>query len=106
MLSADQGKWISVLERMPSNDEPALVYTPLSAHGKVWIDAWEMQSESPLDFTSATIDIGFGWSGFEFEDVTHWMPIPALPVGGCTYPQCDCDEPSIDCVCQRGDRAC
>ena len=98
-LSAGLGRWVSVLERMPDSDDPVLVYTPKNAHAKVWIDRWQMQREAPLSFSSATIETGFMWDGFEFEDVTHWMPLPAAPSGGCTYPQCECDGPGPDGGC-------
>lgn len=87
------GRWVSVRERMPDSDGPVLVYTPKNEHATVWIDRWQMQREAPLSWSSATIETGFMWDGFEFEDVTHWMPLPAAPAGGCTYPQCECEGP-------------
>jgi len=98
------GRWVSVRERLPDSDGPVLVYTPKNAHAKVWIDCWQMQREAPLSWSSATIETGFMWDGFEFEDVTHWMPLPAAPVGGCTYPQCDCEGPGDDGGCGSAER--
>ena len=104
LLSAGLGRWVSVRERLPDSDSPVLVYTPKNAHAKVWIDCWQMQREAPLSWSSATIETGFMWDGFEFEDVTHWMPLPAAPVGGCPYPQCECEGPGDDGGCGSAER--
>jgi hypothetical protein len=72
-------KWISVEERLPTDDEPVLIYTPAGKYGKVWIDCWQMQREAPLSFSSATIETGFMWDEHEFEEVSHWMPLPQPP---------------------------
>jgi Protein of unknown function (DUF551) len=98
------GRWVSVGDRLPDSDGPVLVYTPKNKHAKVWIDCWSMQREAPVSFSSATIETGFMWDGFEFEDVTHWMPLPAAPEGGCTFPQCDCDGPGPDGGCGSAER--
>lgn len=103
-LSAGLGRWVSVLERLPDSDDPVLVHTPKNKHAKVWIDCWSMQREAPLSFSSATIETGYAWDGFEFEEVTHWMPLPPLPSGGCTYPQCECEGPGADGGCGSAER--
>ena len=97
--------WISVLQKMPENDSPVLVYTPKNQHQTIWIDCWQMQQEDPLGFSSVAIEVGYGWDGFEFEEVTHWKPLPDAPKGGCTYPQCECEEPGqqIGCVVAEGE---
>ena len=99
------GRWVSVRERLPDSDGPVLVYTPKNKHAKVWIDCWSMQREAPVSWSSETIETGFMWDGFEFEDVTHWMPLPVAPADGCTYPQCECEGPGEDGGCGSGTAA-
>lgn len=68
-------QWIPVSDRMPEEGTECLV---LTKHG-VTIDTWREQHEAPLSFSSATIPIGLMWDNYEFEDVSHWMPLPQPP---------------------------
>jgi hypothetical protein len=70
--------WVSVDERVPAKDEPVLVFSPDGAMG-VSIDEWCTYHESPVSWSSATFITGEGWANHEFEQVTHWMPLPAAP---------------------------
>jgi seryl-tRNA synthetase len=78
--AALSGRWVSVRDRLPDSDEPVLVYTPQNQHAKMWIDCWSMRHEAPLSFSSMTIEIGYMWEAFEFEEVTHWMSLPVAPI--------------------------
>lgn len=82
--------WISVEDRLPTTGDPVLVYRPSGKYDKVWIDCWREQPEAPVSFSSATISVGHGWDEHDFEDVTHWMPLPAPPA---TEPKGERDEP-------------
>ena len=62
MLSR-KGEWISVEERLPDQDGKYLVYT---GRGFV-LTAYYYETNA---------------FGFEFWDVTHWMPLPEAPKGG------------------------
>lgn len=79
---AQQSQWISVDERLPETDDYVFVYLPNNNYLKVDVDCWQMQKESPLSFSSQTVDIGMGWDDNDFEDVSHWMPLPPAPEGG------------------------
>lgn len=78
--STPQG-WISVEDRLPAMDEPVLVYTPSSVV-KVCFDEWCTYHEAPVSWSSATVETGEGWQNHEFEEVTHWMPLPPPPEQG------------------------
>lgn len=71
--------WISVEDRMPCDEEIVLVFVPNGRYQKVDFDCWRMQREAPLGFSSATIETGMGWDDHEWEEVTHWMPLPPPP---------------------------
>jgi hypothetical protein len=71
--------WVSVEERMPDSPDPVLVFAPANQYQKIAIDCWSMQRESPVAWSSATIETGMYWGDHEFTDVTHWMPLPAPP---------------------------
>ena len=70
-------EWISVHDRLPSDDRPVLVYTPSTR--TVWIDCWAMQHESLVSWSSATIETGYAWAEWGFDEVSHWMPLPEPP---------------------------
>lgn len=76
--------WVSVEERMPEPGTECLVWvvsSPWAQPGTHYaaLDTWDEQHEAPLSFSSATIPIGLGWGDHEYEDITHWQPIPAPP---------------------------
>jgi hypothetical protein len=76
--------WISVEERMPEPDTECLVYgrSPWAKEPYVRIDTWSMQRECPVGWSSHTIETGYAWDDSDFDDITHWMPLPAAPSGG------------------------
>ena len=94
--------WVSVYDRMPDTDNQVLVYVPANKYMKVQIDSWSMQREAPLSFSSATIETGFAWDNFEFEDVTHWMPLPAAPHDFAMY---TADQLRAAVLADRAERA-
>lgn len=83
-----QSTWVSVLERLPESGLPVLVYTPANKYGKMWVDSWSKRYESPLSWSSATVETGSMWESFDFGEVTHWMPLPEWPDDG---------EPEVIC---------
>jgi len=73
---AEQSQWVSVNERVPELDAPVIVAL---ASGGIAIDEWCVQRESPVGWSSVEIQTGEMWGNHEFEDITHWMPLPAAP---------------------------
>lgn len=67
--------WIAVGERLPEPNAEVLVYT----EGGIRIDMWIMHREAPVSFSSITVETGYGWVDHDFEDVTHWTPLPEPP---------------------------
>lgn len=72
-------EWISVESRLPDNDCEVLVFHKTLG---VLMDRWRMQAEAPLSFSSVTIETGYYWDDHEFEEISHWMPLPPPPIGG------------------------
>jgi hypothetical protein len=74
-------QWISVDERMPEPGTEVIVWSPGNAqHGAfVFIDTWREQRECPVDFSTVSVPIGLGWDSSDFDEITHWMPLPAAP---------------------------
>ena len=73
-------EWISVKDRLPEEGQGlVLVYAPNNKYVAFQLDEWSMQREAPVSFSSATIEVGEGWDNFEFEEITHWMPLPNPP---------------------------
>jgi hypothetical protein len=81
--AAVAAQWVRCDERMPESSAEVLVWLaePIIKGGsQVAIDAWDEQYESPVAWSSATIFVGMGWdSGTDWEDITHWMPLPPAP---------------------------
>jgi Lar family restriction alleviation protein len=73
--------WISVDDKLPPDADPVLVYTPENEFLQFAIDQWCMQTEAPVEFSSATIETGYMWCEHEFEEVTHWKPLAAPGMG-------------------------
>lgn len=71
--------WISINDQLPEGEEIVLVLVPGDQYQKVALDCWRMQRESPVSWSSATIETGMAWDDHEFEEVTHWMPLPPAP---------------------------
>lgn len=74
-------EWIPVSDRLPPKDTLVLVYTT-STILAIAMDEWCDWFECPVSFSTASICVGEGWGDHEFEEVTHWMPLPAVPQAG------------------------
>lgn len=71
--------WVNVGDRVPETGQVVLVYFPERSFMQVDIEEWIEFRETPLSWSSITIPTGEGWSESEFEDITHWMPLPSPP---------------------------
>lgn len=77
--------WIACEDQMPEPGTECLVRVKALSHKQdgpthyTHIDTWDEQHEAPVSWSSATIPVGLGWGSFDFEDVTHWMPLPPPP---------------------------
>lgn len=43
------------------------------------IDEWHTHSEDPTGMGGPTLDMGLMWRNFDFDEVSHWRPLPAPP---------------------------
>lgn len=83
--AASQGEpdgWISVHDRMPEPGTECLVWivrNPFAKEPYVFIDTWDVLREDPIGMGGPTIETGLGWGDNEFEDISHWMPLPGAP---------------------------
>lgn len=74
-------EWISVADRLPEVGQRVMVFTPIARFGEsMFFDTWDEQHECPVSFSSISVPIGDGWNEHDFEEITHWMPLPAHPV--------------------------
>jgi Lar family restriction alleviation protein len=67
--------WISVEDRLPEDGETVLAW----AGDHIVLERWMERHESPVGWSSVTMPIGPAWDDHEFEDITHWMPLPGAP---------------------------
>jgi hypothetical protein len=76
-----QGEWVSVNDQLPTGeneDALVLVYVPADKYMRIQFDNWGLRHETPVvGFPS--IEIGKHWAEHEFEEITHWMPLPSPP---------------------------
>lgn len=111
--AASQGEpdgWISVHDRMPEPGAECLVWivrNPFAKEPYVFIDTWDVLREDPIGMGGPTIETGLGWGDNEFEDISHWMPLPGAPsaserqqggecphTGQCHPGHCPCRMPA------------
>lgn len=73
--------WISVEDRLPEMGKRVAVWVKFDTPegGFSGVDEWAEYQERPLSFSSETIITGEGWSEHDYEDITHWMPLPLPP---------------------------
>jgi hypothetical protein len=72
--------WISVEDRMPEPGTDCLVVLCWDDQQPyIGIDTWDEQHEAPLSFSSATICTGLAWNEHDFDEISHWIPLSALP---------------------------
>lgn len=72
--------WVSVEERMPEPDSGAVLVWLMWGYSA--LDEWHSYREDPTGMGGPTMDMGFMWRDFDYEEVTHWMPLPAPPTSG------------------------
>lgn len=72
-------RWVPVDERLPPEGVRVLVYVPTCGLLPIQADEWNEQREDPLGMGGPTVSTGHMWDEHEFEEVTHWMPLPAAP---------------------------
>ena len=87
-------EWISVKERLPESDGDYLCYCPVLNIGGKDIPRYEVygftiKAEEIYDL-KMTGHKGAAWYWYDSEygycatkSVTHWMPLPEPPKGGC-----------------------
>jgi hypothetical protein len=70
--------WISVADRLPEPDSgEVLVWL---TGGRCAFDEWHMHREDPTGMsTMHLMDMGYMWRDYDFEEITHWMPLPPPP---------------------------
>lgn len=75
----EESRWIPVTERLPPDgDVEVLVYVPTGKYNHVDMDVWQMHTDQPAGY-GPSVEIGLMWGNHEFEEVTHWMPLPKPP---------------------------
>ena len=87
--------WVPVSERLPALGEEVLVYAPNDKFRQVAFDEWRELRECPVDFSTVSVVVGEGWQEYEFEEVTHWMPLPAPPMNGADNDSPRSDRPDL-----------
>ncbi len=80
------GKWISVKDKMPPDDEFVLIYHKgcsgeYSAEDPICLGYWICVAKSKIKniFTEGLVDRWAVGSDRGFGEVTHWMPLPKSP---------------------------
>ncbi len=73
-------EWIPVSERLPEPDS-GLVLVWSSAYGWADLDEWATHHEDPTGMSTVnTVNMGVMWREHEFEDISHWCPLPPRPL--------------------------
>ncbi len=74
----ERARWVPVTERMPEPDAGEVLV--LLTSGMCAFDEWHMHREDPTGMSTIhTIEMGLMWRDYDFEEITHWMPLPAAP---------------------------
>ena len=77
------GRWISVKDRLPENEQEVLVISHGWGGRLVYVGTYKkIESETSwlTGITSKASDWSlWGWSYLREPQVTHWMPLPELP---------------------------
>ena len=82
-------KWIPVSERLPEQDGKYLVFE--QSGGRTMIDTLRFAKDARkidrYDFGRRWKNAWYGydseWGHYTVNSVTHWMPLPTPPEGGC-----------------------
>lgn len=76
--------WVSVDARLPDPGVRVLVYVPSCDLLAIQADEWNLQRECPVEWSSASIESGYGWDEHELDEVTHWHALPKAPIAAAT----------------------
>jgi len=68
--------WRQFPEQVPDPDTECLVEVAFNGALYRAVDTWEMQRYMPVEWSSATVEIGYGWSAHD--DVQRWIPISSI----------------------------
>ena len=71
-------QWVAVAERLPEAETPVLILRNGNAEtgGLYWEYPGFEEDFQAYQYWDRPTDIGMGW---EWDEVTHWMPLPAAP---------------------------
>ncbi|ATQ77867.1 hypothetical protein CR152_27720 [Massilia violaceinigra] len=79
-MRATPSGWVSVLERRPEVGQQVIVFLSNRRFGdEIMFDTWDEQRECPVDFSTISVPVGEGWNEHDFEEISHWMPLPPAP---------------------------
>lgn len=74
------GVWIPVSERLPEKGLRVLVFVPGSEEPVRMDEGWTVYYEDPYGMGGSQVATGEGWAEHDYEDVSHWMPLPGRPL--------------------------
>ena len=81
--SAHTGRWISVRDRLPENEQEVLVISHGWEGRLLYIGTYKRTESQTSWLTGITSKASewslWGWSYLREPQVTHWMPLPELP---------------------------
>ena len=84
----DKEAWVSVKDRLPEPGRYLIAVPGLEGEKGFVYMAWftnDLHSKDPINFEGlhrpGWYDIDNEWGGSEYDDVTHWMPLPEPPEG-------------------------
>jgi hypothetical protein len=69
--------WKDFPDHVPPPDTECLVELKIGETTIRAVDVWKMQKECPVAWSSQTVETGYGWSEYDFEDVVRWLPLSA-----------------------------
>lgn len=77
MPAQGEAVWRDFPEQVPDPDTECLVEVAFNGGRFRAVDTWEMQSEAPVEWSSATVEVGYDWSSHP-GDVQRWIPISSI----------------------------
>ena len=78
-------EWISVKDKFPDKYEDVILYAPkfpedyCPKESHIFVGYLTGQIDADMDRREWDCVWGDNWVPFEFEDITHWMPLPKPP---------------------------
>ena len=83
-----QNEWISVKDRLPKKDGEYLCITGAKHYRLLYfagnlyeVDKYEFYDKRKAKNKSGFYYLDNEWGYVEWDDITHWMPLPKLPKG-------------------------